>query len=79
MQRQHVLIEHFVKIADDLPGLTLMLHFFAIILKQSVQRLLLKKAFDLQGRDPCGAAFGLRRLADAFLAVQQPARNGDGR
>ena len=79
VQRQHVLVEHFVKIADDLPGLTLMLHFFTIFLKQSVQRLLLKKAIDLQGRDPCGAAFGLRRLADAFLAVQQTARNGDGR
>ena len=59
--------------------MALMLHFFSIILKQSVPRLLLKKAFDLQGRDPCGAAFGLRRLADAFLAVQQTARNGDGR
>ena len=79
VQRQHVLVEHFVKIADDLPGLTLMLYFFTIFLKQSVQRLLLEKAFDLQGSDPCGAAFGLRRLADAFLAVQQTARNGDGR
>lgn len=79
VQRQHVFIEHFVKIADDLPGLTLMLYFFAIFLKQSVQRLLLEKVIDLQGSDPCGAAFGLRRLADAFLAVQQTARNGDGR
>lgn len=79
VQRQHVFIEHFVKIADDLPGLTLMLYFFTIFLKQSVQRLLLKKAFDLQGRDPCGAPSVSDALRMLFWPFSRPLCNGDGR